>query len=193
MKTKFLLPALFLLLLLGLLSSATSIPAESIDAKLYKLLHDSYRSPTMDVVMKTATHLGSSESGLCLCLMFSTYGNDYQKQTAKLAFASMAVTAIVAQTLKVSVNRRRPEATCSNFNSSFPSGHATGSFAMATILANRYSRYRVVSYAAASIVGLSRIYLGRHYPSDVLAGALLGYVGSRLVLHFKDEILSIEF
>lgn len=192
MKTKFLLPVLFLLLL-GLLLSATSIPAESIDGKLYKLLHDSYRSPTLDVVMKAATHLGSSESGLCLCLMFSTYGNNYQKQTAKLAFASMAATAIVAKALKVSVNRKRPKGTCSNFNSSFPSGHATGSFAIATILANRYSRYRVLSYAVASIVGLSRIYLGRHYPSDVFAGALLGYVGSRLVVHFKDEILSIEF
>ncbi len=64
---------------------------------------------------------------------------------------------------------------------------------MATILAYRYPRYRVLSYAVASIVGLSRIYLGRHYPSDVLAGALLGYVGSRLVLHFQDEILKIEF
>ncbi len=192
MKTKIFLPVLFSLFL-GLFLFTPSVPAESIDERLYDLLHDSYRSPTMDVLMKTATHLGNPESGLCFCLMFSTYGNNYQKQTGKLAFTAMSATAIVAQVLKLSVNRRRPEGTHSRSNSSFPSGHATGSFATATVLAHRYPRYRALSYAVASTICLSRIYLGRHYPADVLAGVLLGYFGSRVVLHFQDKILKIEF
>jgi len=57
----------------------------------------------------------------------------------------------------------------------FPSAHATFSFMMATLLANRFPRYRVIFFIGAAFVGWTRIYLGLHYPTDVIAGGLLGY------------------
>lgn len=59
---------------------------------------------------------------------------------------------------------------------SFPSGHATTAFATAVVLALWYPRGGAVFVGLAALVGLSRIALGSHFPSDVLAGALLGSV-----------------
>jgi undecaprenyl-diphosphatase len=59
--------------------------------------------------------------------------------------------------------------------SSFPSGHATAAFCAATILV-RDGRSRPAWYGLASLVAVSRVYVGLHHPSDVLAGAALGRV-----------------
>ena len=57
---------------------------------------------------------------------------------------------------------------------SFPSGHATTAFALATLLSLWYPRWTGGFLALAALVGWSRIVLGSHFPSDVLAGAVLG-------------------
>ncbi|MBA2384586.1 MAG: phosphatase PAP2 family protein [Actinobacteria bacterium] len=57
---------------------------------------------------------------------------------------------------------------------SFPSGHATVSFACATVLALAVPRLRYPLYALAALISWSRVYVGVHYPLDVLAGAVLG-------------------
>lgn len=58
---------------------------------------------------------------------------------------------------------------------SFPSGHATVSFACATVLALAVPRLRVPIFVLAALIAFSRVYVGVHYPFDVLAGAILGY------------------
>ena len=67
----------------------------------------------------------------------------------------------------------------------FPSGHTMAAFSIATIFAERYRRHRWVPWAAyglAGLVGLSRITLQAHFPSDVFAGAVLGYSISHYVV-----------
>ena len=85
----------------------------------------------------------------------------------------------------VIVKRERPYATLSGVHTmhldtadkySMPSGHTTEAFAIATALTLRYPKPYVYipAYAWAAFVGYGRIYMGLHYPSDVLAGAILG-------------------
>jgi undecaprenyl-diphosphatase len=61
-------------------------------------------------------------------------------------------------------------------SSSFPAGHAATAFAGATVLAYVARPVAPVLFAAAALIGFSRVYVGDHYPSDVLAGAALGVV-----------------
>ena len=59
-------------------------------------------------------------------------------------------------------------------DASFPSGHAATSFAAATILSFAYPRLAPFLYLLAAAVAFSRVYVGVHYPLDVLGGAALG-------------------
>jgi undecaprenyl-diphosphatase len=61
-------------------------------------------------------------------------------------------------------------------DASFPSGHAANAFAGASVLARRLRAQRVLWWALALVIAYSRVYLGVHYPLDVIAGALLGFV-----------------
>jgi undecaprenyl-diphosphatase len=71
---------------------------------------------------------------------------------------------------------------------SFPSGHATVSFACATTLALAVPRLRIPLYTLAALIAFSRVYVGVHYPVDVLAGAVLG-VGIAIALRMLGAAL----
>lgn len=73
---------------------------------------------------------------------------------------------------------------------SFPSGHAATAFAAATILTFFDKKRRWFYYLVAILIGYSRIYLGCHYFLDVIAGATIGHVISRLLLFVHDTFPS---
>jgi undecaprenyl-diphosphatase len=62
---------------------------------------------------------------------------------------------------------------------SFPSGHTTSAFAAATALSRIDRKLTIPAFALAKLIGVGRPYLGMHYPSDVLAGAVLGWAIGR--------------
>jgi len=101
------------------------------------------------------------------------------------------VAALFTTALKYSVNRDRPfvtypfiEKVTSGGSPSFPSGHTSTAFATATSLSIAFPKWYVIapSFIWASAVGYSRMDLGVHYPSDVLAGAIIGS-GSALLTY----------
>jgi len=57
---------------------------------------------------------------------------------------------------------------------SFPSSHAVNNFAAATYLSFFFKKYKKIFFITAVLIAISRVYLGLHYPSDIIAGALIG-------------------
>lgn len=183
-----------LLLIAGLCFVPGFSRAESLDSRWYRQIHERWSSSSLDPMMKGATKAGEQEVGLTLCLVGATFGRKREKDSSKLAFAALAGSSLMIQGLKGSVNRNRPDGEeTSRWNSSFPSGHAGGAFALATVAAARYKKLAVPAYLGATIIGVSRIYLGRHYPSDVAGGAALGIASGLLVIKFQGPILRFEF
>lgn len=123
-----------------------------------------------------------------------THNNELLNQTIELGAAS-AINLGMTYLLKYSINRDRPYTTYPDIipkslegSPSFPSGHTSSSFATATSLSLIYPKWYVIapSFLWAGSVGYSRVYLGVHYPSDVVAGALLG-AGSAWLAHKANQ------
>jgi undecaprenyl-diphosphatase len=96
-----------------------------------------------------------------------------------------ALADLLAELGKVIVHRHRPfehQLGPPSGTHSFPSGHTATSFACATVLSAFAPRWRVPFFLLATLIGLSRVYNAMHYPTDVLAGALLGVLTALLLL-----------
>lgn len=92
---------------------------------------------------------------------------------------------LLAELGKVIVRRHRPfehQLGPPTSSWSFPSGHSATSFACATVLSAFAPRWRVPFFLLATLIALSRLYNGVHYPTDVVAGALLGVLTALLLL-----------
>ncbi len=100
------------------------------------------------------------------------YGTDHSLRTVD----SLAVTMGLTEGLKATTREKRPD---SDEHDSFPSGHAAAAFSVAAMESSFHPHEAVEWYAGAALISLSRIRLNRHYPHDVLAGALIGYGSSR--------------
>lgn len=110
---------------------------------------------------------------------------------------SLGTTVVLAYGLKYAINRSRPYETYKDIvpyhydtDPSFPSGHTSIAFANATSLSLQYPKWYVIAPAClwAGAIGYSRIQLGMHYPSDVLAGAVIG-AGSAFIAYKGQQWL----
>jgi len=109
--------------------------------------------------------------------------------------ASIIASGIITPTLKLVVGRERPTTSSDPFsfkpfsgNYSFPSGHATQAFVVATVIAEHYPIWWVqgLAYGSAAMVGYARIEQNAHWASDVVAGSLIGWSVARAVVHRND-------
>ena len=155
-----------------------------IDEKLFVFLNQTIANSVLDVVMPFITREGNFLFPLiavCLgiILLFKRRGLVILLWGAVLITVSDQLSSSI---IKPFVGRIRPcqeldivrlLVNCGSGNS-FPSSHAVNIFAAATYFGERFLDRRMEFYLVATMVGLSRIYCGVHYPFDIMAGALLG-------------------
>jgi undecaprenyl-diphosphatase len=154
-----------------------------------------WSSPVLDQVIPWVTHLGSHVGVvifLILCLFF------IRKRKSFLTLLLLyGIQSGVVYTLKFLIQRKRPFVfleTLSKLSQGpgevldpgFPSAHTLYALMMATLLATWFPRYRILFYIAAGFIAWTRIYLGLHFPTDVIAGGLLGYGITKVFLYWVD-------
>lgn len=185
---------LFPIFFLILLNSDLTF-AQNKDIEWLKSINSSY-TPTGGIIMKGFTH---SINPISLGLPAGLLIGGIVKKDKELRWnsyemmASALVSGIVTTSMKFGFDRDRPFVTYPNDvtkytlagSPSFPSGHTSMAFNTAMTISMIYPKWYIVvpSFAWASTVGFSRMYLGVHYPSDVFVGALIG-CGTGIGTHY---------
>ena len=154
----------------------------ALDTRLFVLLNQQWTAGWLDVAMPFLTDFDHWRIPVIIGLLIALARGSTETRVGVL-FAILAVVAadqISSSGIKPLVDRPRPfhviEGTrqlVGAFSSSFPSSHAANTFAAGTFLALRFRRWWPVLVVPLT-VSYSRIYVGVHYPLDVVAGAALG-------------------
>jgi len=185
--------------MVGILAAASESSTGGIDFRVHESVADWTTGVRRDVA-EALTRLGDRETAIVLLggtyLVSRWAGNDRLARATSLSSEALLNAGIYSMALKRLTRRTRPAMSgtgeffvdrplTGQEPTSFPSGHATGAFAVATVFAAEYRDRRWVpwvAYGTAGLIALSRVGLERHFPSDVLAGALLGHSMGRMTV-----------
>ena len=195
MTTKYFRPSFCALVILvcitGIPQIACSNAIGDADRDLFQYIHEDMKNSFLDESLPIIQRMGDTQVYLGVCAILCAFGNEKMRNTGKLATAAFMEAGFVAYSLKKIVGRPRP--LNENEISAFPSGHTTLAFTMATVIGHEYTKLRIPLYAVAFCTAFARVYLGRHYPSDVLAGAAIGTLAGLHMIHYRKTILSFSF
>jgi membrane-associated phospholipid phosphatase len=178
----------------------------NIDVRLFRSINNN-RTPFLNSSL-TVTDKSVLPAALILPVSMFVYGRakdkPYEENTGVLLTFSEAVNFALVFGIKNIAKRPRPFETLSNVNHknvsfkdkySFPSGHTSTAFTMATTFALRYPKYPQVyvpMFLWGLAVGYGRVYWGMHYPSDILGGAVLGSLTAVSIYSLRSEIIKVK-
>jgi undecaprenyl-diphosphatase len=155
----------------------------SIDAALL-LGFRRFQSPIRTAIARVLTRAGDATTWTAVGLGCLASGSTFGVHLGlRLATATTGAT-ILSQALKRSLGRARPDVSIAGFEPlaanpdrfSFPSGHTAAAFGVAVAFAGEPRGLGPLALLLATGIGLSRVYLGAHYPLDVAAGGILGVI-----------------
>jgi len=156
----------------------------AVDASIFLAINHLPHSDNINNAVETVSDLGKGAGWVVAAAVVALSGNRRVGwRNAVVTTATMlAATGLTQGPVKKYFLRQRPWAVLKQdivigkrtTDSSFPSGHTAGSFAAALAMSRCFPNQRPLMIGLAASVGLSRIYLGHHYPSDVLGGVAIG-------------------
>lgn len=183
----------------GCLSLGILTTAAIIDRPLQDEMHR--HAPNNNRFMLHVERLGAQYSiGVLEGFYFAgVAGNETAKQVAQDGLAaSLIASGLITPTIKLVAGRSRPRANAgtanfkpfSDLNASFPSGHTTEAFAMASVIASHYDEQWVQysAYALAGLAGAARSYHDAHFASDILTGAIIGTLAGKSVVEHNQSL-----
>lgn len=187
--------------------SQNKIETENLDVRIFRSINNN-RSHFLDKsisLIDKSVFPAAIVTPITLFAFARANKNTYDENSAVLLGTSEVTSLGMVLLMKNIFRRERPFTTLENVhyqkdNSptdkySFPSSHTATAFSMATTLTLRYTDKPFLiagMFTYAVIVGYGRIYLGVHYPSDVLGGALIGAGSSALIYSLRKEILKAK-
>jgi membrane-associated phospholipid phosphatase len=132
------------------------------------------RNPAFEPVMRTATDVAQPRNVFGFLVAVGVLGGPLGPVIVREAFVALIPVNLVVEGLKRVVDRTRPDGSRDPNNASFPSSHAANAAALAVLVTRRWPRAGWVAWPLALLVSLSRMWLDRHYLTDVLAGVAIG-------------------
>lgn len=177
------------------------------DQTLFLWINQGYNSSFLDDFFLTVTNLQKNLWVvfplvlLLLFFLFQKYRQEFWKPLLVLVFAVGVTDLLCYRVIKSHVERARPfqsesfgpqvRKIAEAHGSSFPSNHAANSFAGAVALSFLFPNFSIFFFIYAALVAISRVYVGVHYPFDVMLGALIGsFVSLSILLLFRNQIKS---
>lgn len=160
----------------------------AVDVSLYYWCFGARHWPLASTVSRSLSKLGDGSLYLIIGLLLAWLEPVHGINFLLAGFLAFAIELPVYLFLKQTIKRDRP---CDRFNDitpqiipadkfSLPSGHSAAAFVFATLIGFYYPDLMLLAYAVAGLIGLSRVFLGVHYPTDIIAGSVLG-VGAGLL------------
>lgn len=155
-----------------------------IECYIFKGINRYFERKTLNIFFRTITHIGGATFTISLIVFLLVLTNGSLRGIAIASAISLAISHIPVQILKKFYPRKRPYLTIHNAkyptnplaDHSFPSGHTTAIFSVIIPFLLYEPSITFLLLPVAISVGISRIYLGLHYPSDVLVGMCLGTI-----------------
>lgn len=149
----------------------------ALDHQLFLMINHLPHTPFTDAIALTLSGVFASTVVVWLLLSVWLFVREQKRDhwfSLPVVLASGLSLFITDVWLKNFFSRNRPPgANLTDY--SFPSGHATFAWALAVVLASKEPRAKWLFYTLAFLISLSRVYLGKHYPFDVVAGSLVGF------------------
>ncbi len=162
----------------------------TLEGEIFKTIHQNMKCSFFDKVVDGVEFVSDTRKGWFVPIALYTLGSEREYQAAKLATFGLAISGITTIGLKYTFNRQRPSGEYSRWDSSFPSGHTTTAVTTSVIYSNFYPKLTIPLIIYSTLVGFARVYAGEHYPTDVLAGGLLGCGIGFMMVKFKQEFLA---
>ena len=168
------------------------------DHRCLEYIHQQPKLKRASKLFVTFTYFGDGYLWLAVLVGLSVFGTSSDRRRALIMVIITSLNIVMFRISKRLAKRIRPDspaAVALRFryldSYSFPSGHATTAFGMATMLSGFYpfAPVQIAAFSAAALISFSRIYVGEHYPSDVLIGAALGVLVSSLLLPVFEYLL----
>ena len=175
------------------------------NVNIFYLINSGLENQIFNFFMPLITDFGSIVAWTIICILLYLFGGQNTKKVAILGITALLFANLFVYILKVLIAEPRPFMVLPNVNllitkigiNSFPSGHTASSFAAATVIGLKIridikgKNYRLIYplLAFAVLIGFSMIYIGVHYPLDVIIGGLIGIFSALLVLKLWNNLL----
>lgn len=155
------------------LGLALLAPIDQLDHEVQRAVQGA-RRPEYEQPMRTASASRQGTVVFAGLLAVAVVTGPLGPATARAAIGALLPVNAAVEVLKLSTNRTRPDGDRRRANSSFPSSHAANAAALALVLGLRWRWLAPPLWALAALVSFSRMYLNRHFLSDVLFGMAIG-------------------